>query len=221
MKRQVKRLMAYFYMPLIFTVIGYAILYVACAPVIELASTIGTMILVKDVPSFQTELGSIYEGVTFQIDSQPETVSVKEVEWPTIGKQYGKLSCDRIGLETPVYFGDSNAILKNGAGQYHGTFLPGYGKPIMLCAHNTTFFAPLQNVETGDIFTFTTNYGIYQYQVTGTRIADHNDSTAYDLLQDNEQLIMYTCYPFERMVGTKTDRLFVYADKIAGPVVVD
>ena len=43
------------------------------------------------------------------------------------------------------------------------------------------------------------------------------DDTAYDLLQDKEQLIMYTCYPFEMLVGiTKQERLFVYADKISG-----
>ena len=91
----------------------------------------------------------------------------------------------------------------------------------MLAGHNTTHFKPLQNVEVGDIFTFTTSYGIYQYEVTNTRIADHEDGSAYNLLLEEEQLIMYTCYPFEAMAGTKTDRLFVYAKKIAGPAVVN
>ena len=68
--------------------------------------------------------------------------------------------------------------------------------------------------------TIKTSYGVYEYQVTGSRVAHHLDDTAYDLMQDKEQLIMYTCYPFEMLVGiTKQERLFVYADKISGPVV--
>jgi sortase A len=39
------------------------------------------------------------------------------------------------------------------------------------------------------------------------------------LSYEEEKLIMYTCYPFETLVGTKQDRLFVFADKISGPVV--
>ena len=92
---------------------------------------------------------------------------------------------------------------------------------IMLCAHNTTFFKPLQVIEAGDIITFKTSYGVYQYQVSRTDVKDHNDSTAYDLLQEKEELVMYTCYPFETMVGTKTDRFFVYCEKISGPTVID
>ena len=62
---------------------------------------------------------------------------------------------------------------------------------------------------------------MYQYQVSRTDVKDHNDSTAYDLLQEKEELVMYTCYPFETMVGTKTDRFFVYCEKISGPTVID
>lgn len=124
-------------------------------------------------------------------------------------------------MDAPVYFGDNNDILRVGAGQYIGSFLPGYGRTIMLCAHNTTFFKPLQVIEAGDIITFKTSYGVYQYQVSRTDVKDHNDSTAYDLLQEKEELVMYTCYPFETMVGTKTDRFFVYCEKISGPTVID
>lgn len=213
--------MAYIYMPLIFTVIGYGILWIATAPVIDFVYNVGSMVMAQEVPEFNTELGSVFDGNDGHPDEQPEFVSTSDITLPVFGEQYGQITCDRIGLNSPVYFGDDNDILRVGAGQYIGSFLPGYGRLIMLCAHNTTFFKPLQIIEAGDIIVFKTSYGVYQYRVSRTDIKDHNDSSAYDLLKEEEELIMYTCYPFETMVGTKTDRLFVYCEKISGPTVID
>lgn len=213
--------MAYFYMPLIFTVVGYGILWIAAAPIIDFVYNVGSMVMVQEVPQFNTELGSVFVDNAGSPEEQPDSVSSADITLPVYGEQYGHLSCERIGLDSPVYFGDSNDILRVGAGQYIGTFLPGFGRLILLCAHNTTFFKPLQVVEAGDVIVFKTSYGVYQYQVSRTEVRDHNDATAYDLLQDKEELVLYTCFPFETMVGTKTDRLFVYCEKISGPAVID
>lgn len=221
MKHKVKRLMAYIYMPLIFSIIGYGALFLAIRPLLEIGVNVGSMIMVQEVPTFHTELESVFKEPPIVAEEQPDSIQVDSIQMPAYGQQYGRLTCERIGLESPVYYGDNNEILRVGAGQYIGSFLPGWNRPILLCAHNTTFFKPLQDVMVGDIFTFTTSYGVYQYEVTDTRVADRGDGTAYDLLQEEEQLIMYTCYPFETLVGTKTDRLFVYARKVIGPVVVD
>lgn len=220
MKRNMKRLMAYFYMPLIFVMSGFVLLYAATAPVIHLLYNLGSMVIAKDVPDFDTKLETIYV-VNDNAALQKDTVRASEVVWPLVGQQYGELSCERLQLETPVYFGDSNDILRVGTGQYFGSFIPGYDRTIMLCAHNTTFFKPLQYVEVGDVFVFKTNYGVYEYEVRETRIADHEDRSAYDLTKQEEELVMYTCYPFETLATTKTDRLFVYAKKISGPTVID
>lgn len=221
MKHKLNKLMAYIYMPLIFTIIGYGFIMLAIAPYFSMIKNISSLVMAQETPTFHTELDSIYQKPPIDLEDQPENVSVEVVTWPKYGEQYAELACDRIQLKAPVYFGDNNDILREGVGQYIGTFLPGYNRLILLAGHNTTYFKPLQNVQIGDVFTFTTNYGIYQYEVTDTRVADHNDTTAYDLLMEEEQLIMYTCYPFETLAGTKTDRLFVYAKRIVGPTVVD
>lgn len=213
--------MAYVYMPLIFVLFGFVLFYIATAPVINLVYNVGSMVIARDIPDFDTSLENIYVVSEQEEVRQDETVYASEVTWPTVGQQYGELSCERIQLKTPVYFGDSNDILRVGTGQYSGSFIPGYNRVIMLCSHNTTFFKPLQFVEVGDVFDFRTNYGDYQYEVTGTRIADHEDATAYDLTKQEEELIMYTCYPFETLATVKTDRLFVYAKRISGPTVID
>lgn len=221
MKHKLKKLMAYIYMPLIFTVIGYGLLLLAISPYISMVKNISSLIMVQQTPTFHTQLESIYQKPPIDLEEQPDTLKVDSITWPKYGEQYAEITCDKLQLKAPVYFGDNNDILREGVGQYIGSFMPGYNRLILLAGHNTTYFKPLQKVEVGDIFTITTSYGIYQYEITETRIADHNDSTAYDLLMEEEQLIMYTCYPFETLAGTKTDRLFVYGKKIAGPTVVD
>ena len=71
----------------------------------------------------------------------------------------------------------------------------------------------------GDIVTITTSYGVFEYQVTDMQVKSSTDKSAYDLKQDKEQLILYTCYPFD-MLGLTPNRYFVYADKISGPSIV-
>ena len=74
------------------------------------------------------------------------------------------------------------------------------------------------NVKVGDVITLQTTYGIYEYTVRDMKIVDPNDKTAYDLNAQKENLILYTCYPFN-MLGFSKQRYFVYADFTSGPVV--
>ena len=67
------------------------------------------------------------------------------------------------------------------------------------------------------MFVVKTSYGVYQYSVSKTKVFKADDMKAYDLEQDYEQLILYTCYPFRLLSGSRQQRLFVYADKISGP----
>lgn len=205
-------------MPLFFTLIGYGVVYVAALPILDTISSYGNLIMGNEAPSFSDneQLKSIFEAPVNKVDRA--TIPISEVQIPSIGNLYANISCEKIGLDAPIYFGDTDTILKNGVGQYIGSAIPGFGTPIMLAAHNTTYFLPLQKIEAGDIVTITTNYGIYKYKITGTRIADKNDKSAYDLAQKKEQLIMYTCYPFN-MLGSLQNRYFVYGDKISGPAI--
>lgn len=207
--------MAYIYMPLFFTIIGYGIVYVAALPLLDTFSSYSSLIIGTNNPAFNNdELKSIFE-TPVKTDNRT-TIPASEVEMPTNETLYAHISCTRVGLDAPLYFGDTDTVLKHGVGQYTGSSIPGFQKPILLAAHNTTFFLPLQNIEAGDIVMITTSYGIYKYQVTQTQITDKNDKSVYNLAQKKEQLIMYTCYPFN-MLGTLQHRYFVYADKISGP----
>ena len=162
-------------MPLFFTIIGYGIVYVAALPFLDVISSYGSLIISSDAPNFDNdELKSIFEAPVNKEDRT--TIPASEVTMPTSGTLYAHISCSKAGLDAPVYFGDTNTILKSGVGQYTGSSIPGFGLPILLAAHNTTYFLPLKNIVAGDVVTITTNYGIYKYKITATKIASKDDT---------------------------------------------
>ena len=210
-------------MPLIFTILGYLLVYIAFKPIINIGISVTSMIMAQEIPQFTLELQSIYEEpeeVPVEDEEEEEdnnSVKIEDVVWPNYGQHYAQISCDRIGLNAPLYMGDDDSITRVGAGQYLGSFLPGYGRIILVAAHCTTFFKPLQYAKEGDVIVVKTSYGIYQYEVSKIKVYKADDMDAYDLSQDYEQLVLYTCYPFRLLSGSRQQRMFVYADKISGP----
>ena len=221
MKTKINKLMAYIYMPLIFTIIGFVLFYIALSPVLNLVTNVGAMVVAEDIPSFTENLESAFvPPAIIDASEQENTIDLSEVDIPSSGTHYAQITCERIGLDAPVYMDDTDAILKVGVGQYLGTSIPGFGKPIMLAAHCTTFFAPFEFIEVGDVVTITTSYGVYEYEITETSVVEPPFKGAYDLAQEEEELIMYTCYPFKLLSGSRQKRLFVYGKKIAGPDII-
>lgn len=214
--RGIKQILEYFYTPIIMGVIviaigaGVKLFYNDILHSVE-ANFVNTqpIYLVNEQEYLP------YEGSERK---QPKEISQSDIRTPNYSEQYGTLSCKKLDIDAPVYFGDRGSLLKKGAGTYIGSFLPGQGRTILIGAHDTTYFEGLQNVKKGDKFTFTTEYGIYTYQVEDMEIADAKGyDKAYDLKQNEEQLVLYTCYPFGRLNGTKEERMFVYLDKVNGP----
>ena len=101
--RRIKRLMAYIYMPLIFTILGYLLVYIAFKPIINIGISVTSMIMAQEIPQFTLELQSIYvepEEVPVEDDDEEEdnnSVKIEDVVWPNYGQHYAQISCDRIG----------------------------------------------------------------------------------------------------------------------------
>ncbi|MDD2362163.1 MAG: class D sortase [Oscillospiraceae bacterium] len=212
-----KRAMAYIIMPLLFSTIGYTVLYFAFAPVLRPVVSSLNLIISDNKPGYSSRIESIFKENNSG-DQSITTVDEKLVEMPTYGTHYARLEIEAAEIVTDLYFGDSSAVLKKGVGQYFGSTIPGYGRPLLIGGHSNGQFNKLQYVKAGNIVTITTNYGIYEYEVTETKILYAFDKSAYNLSQQKEQLILYTCYPFNTL-GLTSKRFFVYGDKISGPVI--
>jgi sortase A len=148
------------------------------------------------------------------------SVNIKDIQFPELGEHYAMLSCERIGLEVPVYWGDTQKILSAGVGHFMGSFLPGFERSILLSAHNNSYFKPLETIQVGDIITYDTNYGVFQYLIDEVSIINATEAERMldgMLNYKDEKLIMYTCYPFNPFVSNKEKRLFVYGNKLSGP----
>lgn len=150
----------------------------------------------------------------------PKTRTVKSSSFtfPSYGNQFGELIIEDCQIHTKLFFGDSYDVLKIGVGIYNGSSVPGYGKTILVAGHNNTYFNGLKYSKKGQIIKIRTNYGNYKYEITDTQVKNKDDSSAFDLEADHENLVLYTCYPFDEL-GLTPNRYFVYAKLVSGPMI--
>lgn len=221
--RKLNRVMAYIYVPLLFSFLAYGVTYLMASDVINLTANLISFISADSAPDFNTEYNSVFVKNSVEIieeDDGVETVKRSDVVMAEYGQLYAYVRCTRIALDAPIYMGDDYDILSIGVGQSFASFQPGFDRVIVLCAHNNTFFNPFKNIEVGDIVDIETSYGTYSYEIKETKVINETQTDAIDYSLDHEQLVMYTCYPFDMLSHTPY-RFIVYADRISGPVFVD
>lgn len=211
--------LAYLVVPLVFAVITLAVLAgvakVTVTPYLALASWF------FDNNQVSTEPQDLFDQATDLMSTdQQDSIPLSSITYPSEGDRYGRITIEGTTVDAPLYYGDNNAILNEGAGTYKDDTrvgIPGEGKTILIAGHNNTFFNDLQSVEVGDVVTIETHYGTYTYTVERCDVYDYQDTSSYDFTRTDENLILYTCYPFDAL-GFTPDRYFVYASYTSGPV---
>ena len=135
---------------------------------------------------------------------------------PKIGDRYARITVSGTTVDSPVFWGDSETELNRGVGTFTGTWLPGFGRTTLLAGHRNTDFAGLQTVQIGAVITIETFYGTYTYEVVRTEVFHMNTAAeAVDFFRDDDNVILYTCYPFD-LIGAARYRLFVFGNKLSG-----
>lgn len=217
MNPKVRRFLLYVLMPVVFVAIGYALILFGGKGAIDLMKDEINMAMTKGAPDYPNGFDeNLYKKVV-------ENGNVKEwseVPLPAMNTSYAVISSQELGIEADVYYGDADDCFANGIGQYTGSHLFGCGSTILLGGHDSTYFAGLEQAKSGDRFQVLTNYGMFEYEVTDTAIVKATDRTAYDLNQTEEQLILYTCYPFGKITSAREDRFFVYCKRIDDGAVI-
>lgn len=245
--KKLKRVGAFIYVPLLFMFFGYLTIYIIGAPVINFASSAVELISLNDAPSFeqkgnnlfaersqekkqasnnqstdsaQTETGQAADQTGTTQASGTESLASTTVVYPTGGDQFGEVVIDKVGINEPLYYGDSEEILRLGAGQYIGSMIPGDLGTTLIGGHNMPSFGKIYYLEPGDEVKVHTHYGDYTYQVTEVKIANYKDPSINTKLGDRTKrsLILYTCYPLDA-IGLTPERVFVSADYVSGPII--
>lgn len=234
-----KQVIKYFYIPILMCVVVVVAVYIAYKPYTTLLKSVKAGFVQNLTLNTYSEDKKDFNKTPLIKD---KTIKGDQVKWPHFTEPYGVITCGKIKLNAPLYMGDSSYILggkvkdkvendykdeftskldenfKGAAGTYIGSSIPGDGKTILVGAHDTTFFKPLEKIKVGMKVDVVTTYARYKYKVRELRIYDKDElNDAYDLQADKEQLVLYTCYPFGKLNGDKSKRLFVYLDKTFGP----
>lgn len=215
MNRKQSHKAGFFFVPIAFFLLGYLVLFLLAEPFLSACQSTVSLLFFNSNQQESQKLGNIF---TAPPEKKMATVKLSGITFPQYGTRFGRLTISDASIRADLYFGDEADELKKGVGLYSGSFLPGYGRTILIAGHNHTYFHALGNVKTGDTILIETNYGQYTYQITKTQIKSFDDPSAYDLNRNEENLILYTCYPFHDL-GLTPKRYFVYADKLSGPTI--
>ena len=226
MNRSIKQAGMYLLVPCLFLVILYGIYKMTGVSIENHVISQLYMAIEKGSPDYnqvglQTDKEDAQKETSLKDEKKKpkqDWIKKSEVQIPVVGERYARVNCESIGLDAFLYFGDTKEILKHGIGQYEKSSLPGFGSTILVCGNHHTYMQPLVDVKEKQIITITTEYGIYQYKVRETKVVNEAEISEeiYQLDSKEEQLILYTSYPFDEIVTNKKQQFFVYCDKIAG-----
>lgn len=203
-------------LPIIFFVVTYLVMYLAFMPTLSTIVSAAGMFFSDTDKDYSTEYKNIFVPVSD--NDNKDTVNIDSLDYPQYNTQFGELIIEDCGINNKLFFGDGDVALRNGVGIYNGSFIPGYGRTILVAGHNNTYFNGLKYAEKGQKVVIRTSYGNYEYEITETAVKKMSDKSAYDLSADYENLVMYTCYPFDEL-GLTQQRFFVYAKLVSGAVI--
>ena len=139
-------------------------------------------------------------------------VTASGMEYPEYGEVYATLELPALGLTLDVTFGDDLKLIKKNVGQFTGSYMPGEGGTILYAGHNARkIFGRLGELQPGDEVIVTPSYGTFTYQVTLGEVVDIINEPPIN--RDREELILYTCYPFNA-AGFPSTRYLVHCDPV-------
>jgi sortase A len=211
MNRYIRRIIVYIKMTTLLTVMGAVVLFIAGIPVAAYVKSKGSQLIYQGAPE---SLLQTHYDLTKLVNKEDTTPGQSEDRDAVSSARIGAVECDRIALSAPLYDDDSDELLIKGIGHYPESGLPGGGKPILISGHDSTFFAPLEQIAIGDVIRVVMEDKDYYYSIVTTKVALATDTSAYDLSQNKEQLILYTCYPFGKLLRDQKERFFVYGEPI-------
>lgn len=207
--------------PIIFLVIGYSLIYVVGKPVIQFVTSSIQLFLLTDTPNFETTKQSFtaVDNKKIATNAKNELPSSK-IDYPVGGQLYGKVKIEKLQLNVPLYFGDTEEILREGAGQFMGSVYPGELGTSLIGGHNVDDFGKLGAAQVGDEITLQTTYGNFVYRINRVEVRDKKDKEINDMIyqRNDRRVILYTCYPIDSL-GLTNERLFAIGEFVSGPMI--
>lgn len=169
---------------------------------------IGLDMAKSTVADAQTYLKIGYNDVSVD-DSSNNKTGKDFIDSIRIGSLIGTVSCERIGLNEKVYYGDNRVSRRNGVGLNSKSYLFGMGGPSKIAGYNSSSFKTLYNVKQGDIITVESNLGTFKYKVYKTTVAKKAETVIGD------KLMLATSKSTDAFSYFADEHFYVYAKLIA------
>lgn len=165
--------------------------------------------LSKDVGDMEVIENMKPSPVTFGLVDKPKVVG---------GQHFGIIRCEKIDLECSVFYGVNRVTLRSGAAAVNSYSLPGFGETTLVTGYNSTCFKNLHKLQKGDLISFSTSWGLFDYRVTDTEVMTQEDAIDFREL-DREILVLFCNYPNEPFAHYGDQRYYVICEKASGPAV--
>ena len=149
-----------------------------------------------------------------QVDKEKKIVlnaDKKITSYPSYGAKYASLLIDNMDINLDVRFGDSTTILNDGIGHTTWSTFPTEGGAIVYSGHNKGgMLYNIKDIKIGQKIIIDTSYAKCTYVVKKTDVINDTSVDKLSQIDNNETLILYTCYPFSNYIyGNK--RFVVYS----------
>jgi len=123
---------------------------------------------------------TIVEKQVEKQETKFDSIEKRLVNYPSWGSIWATIKIPDIGVEAPVYHGDTLDIIKYGVGHYSGSYFPGEGGTIILAAHNSKqHFMYLPKLKEGAEVIIEASYGTFTYRLIDTKIIGEKEMVLY------------------------------------------
>lgn len=109
-----------------------------------------------------------------------------------------------------VLAGDSGASLAFGPGHAFASSMPEARGTVMISGHRDTHFRFLQNLKKGERLILKTKTGIHYYSISNMQVVDADN---HSVDNNDDKLVLVTCYPFNSAVVGGSERYLVHAQR--------
>lgn len=212
-----KKKISYIAVPAVLAGAMALVIFFAAAPAWKAGQAKWRAIWIMNTPEYSYQDVVEYQSDSFLPEQQTAGAGISGL---AVGVQYGEIDCEKWDGSVPLYYGDSEELLEQGAGTYTGYGLPGEGTLILVGAHDTTYFSGLEKIEKGNVITIKTISGSFTYEVKEMEITDAAEASEKiaEVWEqggtDQEELILYTCYPFGKTEDVRPQRYLIHAQRL-------
>ncbi len=204
-------LLFYIITPLVFAVIIVFAAYFILKPVLAPAADIIELISMRQ--------GDDSGSDDFVRIADNRDIAFGSFAFPTVGKKFGHIKVESTSIDCGFYMGDAENLLKKGVGMSVFSSLPGDHGTTLVAGHCASYFSTLGNAKIGDSIYLDTSYGNFEFEIYDIQIRKANSFSESELENGNNELILYTCYPFNTLFSV-SQRYFVYAKYVSGPNII-